>query len=158
MCRRFAIRYTPLCLVLLGSLAFGGCRRDDGQSAGTTTIRSGTPEGVRVTNAEADGAFDAPARLAGAVCSHERDCANRRGQLDTEALRQREAACVDEIRPTAELSLQALGCSPAVARAGYEECLAALRSDGCAATAGYPEILPACRPSAICRRGLGLER
>lgn len=126
MCRMKAtVAVIPVVLTLAAA-----CSRR-GENAGMTTIRSGTPEGVRVTNlTNAD--LDAADRLAGAICRHERECSRTLGRLSTdEALALEENACMTEMRPAARINLDALECGPAVARAGIEECLASIRTERC---------------------------
>jgi hypothetical protein len=142
-------------LSILSVFSVAACKKDTGESAGVTTIRSGSPEGVRVTNASPGGALpEAASRFAGALCKHERECAEARSRQSEEAILLEEAACVSELKPTAEVSFRELSCSPAVARAGFEECLAAVKSERCYDTmARFPQVVPACRPTEVCRRG-----
>lgn len=142
------------CVVLV-ALGLVACKKDTGESAGVTTIRSGSPEGVRVTNAATPGVLpEASRRFASAICKHERVCGEARGRQTPEALLLEETACVTELRPTAELTYKELTCAPAVARAGFEECLAAIDSERCYdSMTRFPDIIPACRPTEVCRRG-----
>jgi hypothetical protein len=152
------MRRTNLALVLFAStLALAAaCKHDDGQ-AGITTIRSGTPEGVRVTNTPTD-ATDPAIRLARAVCRHERECTGARGGRSPEALSRDETACATELEPVARLNIEELNCSPAAKSAGLEECLAAIDSERCYEQDRSAPIQPECRASEICRRGALVSR
>ncbi len=139
-----------------------GCHHN-GDAAGTTTIRSGTPDGVRVTSAPApttDAKASAANRLAGAVCERERHCATtERADVTAEAALLGEAVCVADLQPRARLNVEAWECSPAVARAGFEECLAAIRTEtSCGQiTLNESSEIRACRPSEICRNGASID-
>lgn len=154
------MRHLTVVLVTATLSLVTACKRHDGQTASTTTVRSGTPEGVRVTGTppptekppSSDDSEDAD-RLTAAICTHERNCAKLRAQHGAaETPEFDEDACVTEIKSVVVLALETLDCSPAIARAGIEECLAAIRAERCDANEA-PSIVPQCRPSAMCRRG-----
>ena len=109
-----------------------GCQRN-GEAAGTTTIRSGTPNGVRVTSAPEPASTTktrAAGRLAAAVCEHERRCATtERSDMSAEASLLGEAVCVADFEPRARQHIEAWRCAPAIARAGFEECVAAITAE-----------------------------
>jgi len=139
-----------------------GCKHNNGERAGTTTIRSGTPDGVRVTSAP-DPASEAKARsanrLAAAVCERQRRCASTEStDARAEAALPGETICVADVEPRARQNVEAWPCSPAVARAGFEECLAAVATEGGCEAVSLTEDseIRACRPSEICRKGAGV--
>jgi hypothetical protein len=152
---RSIIRFSSCFVLGVLVVSIAACKKDTGESAGVTTIRSGSPEGVRVTNAGTPDALpEASSRFAAALCKHERECAEARSRQTEEAILLEEQACVTELKPTAELTFHELTCSPAVARAGFEECLAAVHAERCYdSMARFPQIIPACRPTEVCRRG-----
>jgi hypothetical protein len=127
------------------ALALVSCMRDDGQ-ASTTTIRSGTAE-PSVTNVE-------PAiRLATELCRHESRCRDSERQRSDEAKLLAEQNCVTAgTDPTADV-MGTWSCSPAVARAGYEECLAAIRTERCETKLSSIKDVPRCRSNMVCGRG-----
>ena len=135
-------------LVIFGSLVLvlASCRREDGQTS-TTTIRSGTLEGSGSSD------VDPAARLATELCRHESRCndANNR-QASDEAKLLAEQACVTSKTNTTNSAMEGWNCSPAMARAGYEECLAAIRTERCETKLSTIADVPRCRSSMICRR------
>jgi hypothetical protein len=144
----------PTILLLLVALATSSaCKRDDGMSAGTATVRSGTPSGVRVTSAPAEDAADPAARVAAAICTHERLCGHARGDRGSEALLQQEEHCVAEVTSTTTLALGDLPCTNPAASTGIGACVAAIKQQSCDGRSSHPSILPECRPVEICRRG-----
>jgi hypothetical protein len=141
----------------------GACKHGDGQTAGVTTIRSGTPEGVRVTNTPAPNeptTKDLEAnRIATAFCGHERKCMLPEGsESSTEAGLLGEAVCVAELEPVARSSIDSWKCSPAVARAGLKDCIAAVNPEIRCRDVLIGEASPVeeCRPTNICRKGQGI--
>jgi len=132
---RFAVGFGALVLLVVG------CKHDEGVS--TTTVRSGSPEGSRVTNVP-----DTPAeRLARAVCVRERECARGRGLLRADALHMKEASCMVEVRPTTALAVERMAC---VASAGFERCVDAVAAASCDTPAGFTGEIVECRSSAMC--------
>jgi len=138
-----------------------GCQRN-GEAAGTTTIRSGSPGGVRVTSAPDPVSSEksrAAGRLAAAVCAHERRCAIEEGaSVSAEAALLGEAVCVADLEPRARQNVEAWSCAPAVARAGFEECVAAIQAEAKCSEITLTEDAEVreCRPSEICRKGAGI--
>ena len=125
-------------LVLLAS----ACAHDNGAS--TTTVTGGSPEGVRVTNVTAT---DEPAiRLADELCAHEAACNHIRddGRYGSEK------ACMADQGASALAQLARWGCAPTRTHAGFEECLAAVRSERCEASLPRLDGLSACRSAAVC--------
>ncbi len=157
-------RTTFTLAALTGTLALAlasGCQRN-GDAAGTTTIRSGTPDGVRVTSAPDPASTEktrVTSRLAAAVCAHERRCAIEEGAgLSSEAALLGEAVCVADLEPRARQNVEAWRCAPAVARAGFEECVAAIKTETKCSEISLSEDseVRECRPSEICRKGAGI--
>jgi hypothetical protein len=143
----------------------GACKHDDGQTAGITTIRSGTPDGVRVTNTPSPNEpspKDVEAnRIATAFCGRDRRCTLPEGsEQSTEAGLLGEAVCVAELEPVARQSIDSWNCSPAIARAGLKDCIAAVNSDIRCRDVLLGEESPVleCRPSSICRKGQGITQ
>jgi len=145
-----AMTLVPLTLALLTA-----CKRDDGQTAGVATIRSGAPGGVRVTSA---GARDASARasaadrVAVALCGHERRCAmTEDASPAAEAALLAEAVCVAEQKPRTRRAVEAWGCAPA--GDALEACAAAIENDDVCRPIRLTEgsAIDACRPSSVCR-------
>jgi hypothetical protein len=154
-----ALAFVPLSLTL--ALA-AGCKRDDGrQATSTTTIRSGTPEPVRVIDMPLDAVAtpeQAAVQFAWALCKHETECADAQAHMSAETKRSTHAACIAELKSPARMNVDTWDCAPAVARAGFEQCLATLANESCGArridnTSGLPM---ACRPAEICKRSSGI--
>lgn len=119
----------------------------DGDRAGATTITSGTPEGVRVTNVTI-GDFDPADRLAGELCRREATCGRIRGSDEARLLG--EQNCVTQRAPAVRAVLSGWPCSPATNRARFEDCLAAVRGARCEARLEGVEELPSCRRDVVC--------
>jgi hypothetical protein len=134
-------------LALVASLA--ACKHEEVVS--TTAIRS-----VRMVQPIVPPTVPAAEELATAICRHEQVCINRRARPGSlPAPVEADAACVAQVRPSAVTSLDALDCSPAVARAGLKNCLAALATDDCTTTvSSEPLLIRGCRPAQICSAGL----
>jgi len=151
-----------LTLSVLSLAIFASCKSNSGESPGVATIRSGSPEGVRVTSTAGQNSElvpEAAGRITAALCKHERECAQARSQKSDEALLLQEQACAADLKSTAELSLREMSCSPAEARAGLEECLTAIQGERCMDSMNrFPQIVPACRSNEICRRGASASR
>ena len=130
-----------LALVLLAAPA---CKHDDGEAVGTATIRSGTPDGPRVTDVRAMTSDDLATQLTSTICSRERQCARQRGRGE------QGTSCEAEIASTSTLTVQSLACDATAARPGFEACLAAIRAEGCDTSSGFSADLPACRIAQIC--------
>lgn len=154
----FALALTAVTLALAT-----GCQRN-GEAAGITTIRSGTPGGARVTSAPepaSDAKSRAASRLAAAVCEHQRRCATTEGtDVSSEAALLGEAVCVADLEPRARRNVEAWRCSPDLARGGLEACLAAIRADEARCnelSLAEESEISSCRPSEICRRAAGIS-
>jgi len=136
-------RALPILLVVLAACAH------DRDHAGTSTVTSGTPEGVRVTNVTI-GDYDPGERLAGELCKREATCGRIDSSGTDEAKLLGEQNCVTTNAPRMKNAIAGWGCSATTHRAGFEECLAAVRSESCDTRLERPDILPACRASAVC--------
>lgn len=148
------LRPTNLVLALSGSLTLVlACTRNDGH-AGTTTLRSGTPERIRPANQGLASSFEADAgaaeRLAGALCKHKRECASARATASMEYLLSEELVCVADRTPEARALVDRVDCSPAIARAGFKSCFAAIESMSCTVDLVSASLVPSCNASAIC--------
>lgn len=111
-------------------------------AARTLTLRSGTPEGPRVTDVSPD---DRTRRVAVELCRHAESCgrAGRREHRWATA-----SSCVTELERELPARLGPLGCKPEVSRPRLDACLAELRSAGCAAR--EESLVPACRGEVLC--------
>lgn len=119
----------------------------ENRSYGTTTITSGTPEGVRATNA-AETAPDPGLALADELCRREASC-NRVGTSGGRYTT--EEACMADLGTRVPPQLASWNCSPAAARARFEECLAGIRSESCTTDlVSRIDRLPVCRANAVC--------
>lgn len=121
----------------------------DRDRAGTTTVTSGTPEGVRVTNVTI-GDFDPADRLAGELCRREATCGRIQPAGTDEARLLGEQNCVTQRAPSVRTMLTGWSCSPVENRARFEECLAAVRSERCETRLDQVETLPDCRRDVVC--------
>jgi hypothetical protein len=137
------IRYAVISVLLLGACAH------DRDRASTTTVTSGTPEGVRVTNVTI-GDYDPAERLAGELCQREATCGRIDPRASDEAKLLGEQNCVTMNAPRMRTALQRWTCSPMTHRVLFEECLAAVRSEQCETRIESPDILPRCRSNAVC--------
>ncbi len=137
-----ARRIPPLLVVACGSVA---CAHHDDARGGITTIRSGSPEGARVTSVAPD---DRAARLAVELCRRAEAC-GRVGRR--EARWATDTACVSEVERDVPARLRAWRCSPSSSLGRLEDCLAAIRSARCDAPVddGWTE-LAACRAEVVC--------
>jgi hypothetical protein len=148
-------------LTLLAPTAVLACAGHGQSSYGTTTVLSApmpvvVPMGVPSIAAEAADVHqrDPAEELAAAICRRERVCTERGATVTAGASPRAGAACVAGVRPSALATLSALDCSPAEARAGLKDCLAALSSDDCSVpVSSDPQLIPACRRETICRKG-----
>jgi hypothetical protein len=131
------------------------CRRGDGQTAGTTTITSAT-DTRQLPSGGNDYAAD---RIAAALCEQQRTCVTAElPDLSAEAASLGEAVCVADLKPKARQGVDTWTCSPAVARAGFEECVAAIKAEARCYEILLTEESPvlACRPSSVCHKGQGI--
>ncbi|MBX3203135.1 MAG: hypothetical protein KF850_28100 [Labilithrix sp.] len=162
------MRPSPLALAVPVTLTLAlvsACKRDDGQTASTTTVRSGTPAGVRVTNTpdpgEQSGREYAADRISAAICALERRCgAAEDPARSAEAELLDEAVCIAERKARTVRSVESWNCSPALERAGFEECIAAINAEvRCRdVSLGERSVVPECRPSRICHAGEGITQ
>jgi hypothetical protein len=131
-------------IFIVGSL-LAACAHDTSNAAGTTTVTSATPSGVRVTNVRPQD--DRPAmQLADELCSRETAC-NHVG--DGGRWRSQEACMQDmTLRVRAELSNWT--CAPSATQEHFEECLAAVRSERCQTSLERVDRLEACQNHTIC--------
>ncbi len=121
--------------------------KDQSQSYSTTTITGGTPTGVRVTNVR-ENEPDPGLALADEVCRREATC-NRIGAAGGRY--PTEEACMADLGTRFPAQIASWNCSPAAARARFEECLAAIRSERCDTDlVSGADRLPLCRATAVC--------
>jgi hypothetical protein len=101
---------------------------------------------VRVTGARAS---DEPAmRLADEVCAREAAC----NHIGAGARYRSEEACMAEQGALAPTQLTRWGCVPTRTQAGFEECLAAVRSERCETPLPRVDALAVCRSGPVCAR------
>jgi hypothetical protein len=123
-------------------LLASACAHDSG--SGTTTVTSGSTSGVRVTNTRSS---DEPSmRLADEICARELAC----NHVGPGARYRSEEACMAEQGAIAPTQLSRWGCVPTRTQAGFEECLAAVRSERCETPLPRVEVLAACRSEPVC--------
>jgi hypothetical protein len=139
-------------LALSCALSMIACAKHD-EMVESTTVLTGAPERSWTAATPLPGAGAEPAdQLTAAICRRERVCLERRGGPTAGTGARGEASCVAEVKPAALVSLGAIECPPANARAGMKDCLAALATDDCTLAASTePMLIPACRPSMLCR-------
>ncbi len=136
MCRRSRIA--------LGIVAFvvSACSHE-GSSSTTSVTAASIPSG-RSTDARASD--DPTLRLAGEVCAREAAC----NHIGYAAPYRSEEACVDDQRTVATTQFLRWGCTPGRTHAGFEECLAAVRSEHCEASLPPVDLLAPCRSTNVC--------
>ncbi|MDB5213625.1 MAG: hypothetical protein JWO86_1552 [Myxococcaceae bacterium] len=122
-----------------------GCAHGN-EAAGTTTVTSGTPSGAKVTGATPKD--EAAMRLADEICSREAACSN----VGDGAKYRTEEACMADQGATAPVQLSRWSCTPTQTQAGFEECLAAIRSERCETPLPRVDRLVACRSVSVCGR------
>jgi len=114
------------------------------ETSGTTTVTGGTTSGVRVTGAsEKD---QAAMRLADEICAREAAC----GAIREGAKYPTEEACMADQGAGAPVQISRWSCTPTQTQAGFEECLAAIRSERCDTPLPRVDRLVACRSIAVC--------
>ena len=146
------MRSVPLGLGLgLGLLALATACAHDPDRASSTTVTSGTPGGVRVTNVTI-GDDDPADRLAGELCRREATCGRIDVRASDEAKLLGEQNCVTVNRDRHRATVDGWGCAASGRTAGFETCLAAIRSERCETSIDRPDILPACRREMVCAR------
>ncbi len=133
-------RTTAICLtaLLLGTLGTA-CARQTGP--GTTTLTSG-PTGVRTDASAAAG------RLADEICGREVAC----DHVGKGARYRSEEACMSDQGARAPTQIARWTCTPTETHAGFETCLAAIRSEHCDTPLAHADELVACRSAPICGR------
>jgi predicted membrane-bound mannosyltransferase len=115
--------------------------------AGTTTVTSGSPSGVKVTAVRTD-RDEAAMRLADELCARAAACS----QIGDDARYRTEEACMADQSTKAPAQISRWTCTPTQTQAGFEECLAAIRSERCETELPRIERLIACRSAQVCGR------
>lgn len=145
------MRSTSILALTLVSTAVitAGCAhsRPGGDSSSTTTVTSGSTSGVRVTGARVE-QDDAANRLADQLCSRAAAC----NAIGPDARWRTEEACMADQSVRASGQLSQWTCTPSQTQAGFEGCLAAIRSEKCETDLVRAERLVACRSVAVCGR------
>jgi hypothetical protein len=125
----------------------GGCAREP-EHADTTTLTSGTtPAGVKATDAPLGDARP-ELRLAAAICRREQAC----GRVGREWPYGDVATCVRGLGAYVGEQIASWDCSPAAARARFEECMTSIGEEPCTTIVDRAERLPTCRANAVCGR------
>ncbi|MDB4934002.1 MAG: hypothetical protein JWP87_974 [Labilithrix sp.] len=141
----FSSTRTPfITLAACLGVLLAACAHNEG--AGTTTVTSGSTSGVRVTNTREND--DAAMRLADEVCARELAC----NHIGDGARYRSEEACLADQGAQAPVQLSRWSCTPTQTQAGFEECLAAIRSEKCETALPRVDRLTACRSAAVCGR------
>jgi len=118
-------------------LLASACAHDS--STSTTTVTAGPPSPSRSS--------DEPAmRLADEICGREAAC----NHIGAGERYRSEEACMAEQGALAPSQLARWGCVPTRTQAGFEECLAAVRSERCETPLPRVDVLVACRSTPVC--------
>jgi Family of unknown function (DUF6184) len=126
--------------VCIAALLFGtACARQ----VGTTAVTSAAASSAAQTPGDA-----AALRLADELCGREAACSN----VGQGARYRTEEACLSDQSSRAPLQLARWSCTPSQTQDGFEQCLAAIRSERCETTLTHVEQLAACRRVAVCGR------
>lgn len=125
-------------------LVVTNCARQ-GEPHGTTTVTSGSTSGVNVTGMRVE-KDQVAMRLADEICAREVAC-NRVGPGRPYRT---EEACMAEQGAAAPTQITRWSCVPAQTSAGFEECLAAIRSERCEMPLAGADRLLACRGAQVC--------
>jgi hypothetical protein len=136
MCRTHAICFAA---VLLGT----ACARQ----VGTATVTSAPAPTVRAATAQTP-AEAAALRLADELCGRESAC----NGIGEGAHYRTEEACMSDQSARAPAQLARWTCTPTQTQAGFEQCLAAIRSERCETPLTRVEQLSACRSAEVCGR------
>lgn len=116
--------------------------------SGVTTVTSGpAPAGVKMTAARSD-RDEAAMRLADELCARAAAC----NQIGEGARYRSEEACMADEGAKAPAQIGAWTCTPTRTQAGFEECLAAIRSERCETALPRADRLIACRTAQVCGR------
>lgn len=113
----------------------------------TTTVTAASPSQVTITPARSD-RDEAAMRLADELCARAAACA----QIGEGARYRSEEACMLEQGVNAPAQLASWTCVPTQTQAGFEGCLAAIRSERCETDLRRIEQLVACRTAQVCGR------
>lgn len=116
------------------------------ETAGTATVTSGATSGVKVTGASPRD--QAAMRLADEICARETAC----GAIGDGARYRTEEACMADQGSSAPVQLSRWSCTPTPTKAGFEECLAAIRGERCETPLPRVDRLVACRSASVCGR------
>lgn len=134
-------RTTALCLavVVLGTACAHQARTS------TTTVTSGSTSGVSVTGVRTD-ADQASLRLADEICNRHVACS----QVGNGARYHTVEACMADQGTRTPTQLTRWSCSPPATQAGFERCLAAIRSEHCETKLSSINELVDCRSHRVC--------
>jgi hypothetical protein len=113
------------------------------RQVGTVTVASTTTTAAEQTPADA-----AALRLADEICGREAACNN----IGETARYRTEEACMSDQGARAPAQLKAWSCTPTQTQAGFEQCLAAIRSERCETALTRLDKLDACRSTEVCGR------
>ena len=122
-----------------------GCAHSSETSGTTTVTSSSATSGVRVTGVTSD-KDQASMRLADEICGREAAC---NGIGDGAKYRSLEACMADQ-GASAPVQIARWSCTPTQTQAGFEECLAAIRSERCETPLPRVDRLVACRSAPVC--------
>ena len=132
-----------LAALALAALGGGGCAHQS-ETSGTTTVTSGATSGVRVTGTSDKD--QASMRLADEICARQAAC----GGIGEGARYRTEEACMADQGASAPAQIARWSCTPTQTQAGFEECLAAIRSERCETPLPRVDRLAACRSASVC--------
>lgn len=133
--------------IVIALVLFGTACARQGETSGTTTVTSGSTSGVRVTGAR-PAQDEIGLRIADEMCAREAAC----NHIGPDARYRTEEACMADQGARAPLQTTRWTCTPTPTAAGFEQCLASIRSERCETTLNRIDYLVACRAAAVCGR------
>jgi hypothetical protein len=133
-------------LLMATATATTACARQI-EPQSTTTVTSGATSGVKLTSARPE-RDDVAMRLADEMCARAAACSH----IGDGARYRTEEACMADQGARAPAQVSSWTCTPPQTSAGFEQCLAAIRSERCETALPRADRLVACRTDAICGR------
>lgn len=123
------------------------CAHSQKDRSSTTTVTSGSTQGVKVTAARSE-RHQTATRLADELCARAAACS----QIGEGARYHTEEACMVDQGAKAPAQISSWSCTPGQTQAGFEECLASIRSERCETDLPRIDRLVACRTTQVCGR------
>jgi hypothetical protein len=136
----------PLAVVAFASVALSAASCAHSQEgASTTTVTGAAPATPNVT-APLSPRDEAAMRLADELCARAAAC----NEIRDGGRYRSEEACVADQGAKAPAQIGRLSCTPTRTQAGFEECLAAIRSERCETDLTSLDRLAACQSAQVC--------